>query len=398
MVFIGIAAGSTFGTIPGLVLLVMGFFSMQWERNILHRVYPDFSIDKKRAFPGDEVGGYVSLVNFQPFPIPRLRLFIDWPPNLGFPRGKEIVLSPESTSYQIAQAFGLRWFEKVKRRFFISCKMRGDYSLGPVEMKAGDFFGFSEAQKKSNQGDRFMVYPRQVPVNLLKTTSRSPFGDRSEVSWIFEDPVLFRGTRDYRAGDPYSRIEWKATARTGQLQTRLVDASFANEIGLVVNVSTKPYIWQIDRDLLEKNLMVVASLLPLIYKEKYLFGIYSNGRIAGINSTAGINVGSGPDHYRQCLEFISRLIPGSRTDCAEVLATTSRRLGEKAHIAVFSGVLSENLIKEIKRLQNSGRKVTFIYSGEETAEKLPGGIKGYQVLERGPWDELENITLNPFYR
>ncbi len=396
LVFIGIAAGSTLGTLPGLVLVVMGVFSWQWENNILGRVYPEIALEKRRAFPGEEVRGYTSIVNFQPFPIPRLRLFIDWPPNLSSPEGEEVILSPESTNFQIVQAFGLRWFEKIRRRFSIPCKLRGEYSLGPLVMRAGDLFGFSEAYRNVKKGERFLVYPRQVPVNLIKSDSRSPFGERSEVSWIFEDPVLFRGSRDYLPGDPYSRIEWKATARTGTLQTRLVDASFANEVGLVVNIATQPFSWQIDRALLEKNLMVVASLLPFVLKEKYRFAVYSNGRIGGIRSTAGMDVGSGTAHYRQCLEFLSRLLPGARTEFAEVLAATGRKLGEKAHIVVFSAIINPQIVKEIRHLQGRQRKVTLIHSGSRPEDGFPRGIRGYQVMEGGRWDELEGITLHPF--
>lgn len=396
LVFIGIAAGSTLGTLPGLVLLVMGFISLQWGQKVLNRVNPYVHLEKRRAFPGEEIEGYTELVNFQPVPIPRLRFYLDWPPNLGSPQGKEVVLSQETTNYKIVQTFGLRWFERIKRRFAIPCRLRGDYTLGPVEMRAGDLFGFSEAHKKSEVRERFMVYPRQVPVNLIGSNSRSPFGNRSEASWIFEDPILFRGTRDYQSGDPYSRIEWKATARVGSLQSRVVDASFANEVGMVVNVSTTPFIWRIDRDLLEKNLIVAASLLPVILKGKYLFGIYSNGRIAGLSSTAGINVGSGPDHYRQCLEFLSRLLPGARTECAEVLSATSRKLGEKAHIIVFSGVITPELAGEIAALGRRGKRVTLVYCGDKPAGGYPPGLKGYQVMEGGRWDELENITLHPF--
>ena len=40
-----------------------------------------------------------------------------------------------------------------------------------------------------------------------------------------EDPIRIAGARDYRPGDPLKRMHWKATARTGELQVRLVDPS-----------------------------------------------------------------------------------------------------------------------------------------------------------------------------
>ncbi|GEM_PF-484175 len=396
LILIGIAAGSSLGTLPGLILVFLGLMSRQWEKNILNRVQTGLTLEKNRAFPGDKVEGLIRLINFQPFPIPRLRLFIDWPPELGFPRGREVVLSSETTRYQVVQWFSLRWFERIQRRFSIPCAMRGDYRFGHIEARAGDLFGFSEARASQPVAEQLLIYPRQVPVNLIKTHSRSPFGERSDASWIFEDPILFRGTRDYYPDDPYSRIEWKATARTGKLQTRVVDASFASELGLIVNVATGDFLWQIDRELLEKNLLVVASLLPLALEEKYLFGIYSNGRIAGIKSTAGINVGSGPDHYRQCLEFLARLLPGGRIEGAEALASAGRRLGEKAHLLVFSAIMNPALLEEIRYWRSKGQQVTLIYSGARPEQGYPPGIKGYQVLEGGNWDEIEAISLYPF--
>lgn len=393
LVVLGVSTGTTLGVFPGLILMIIGIVSKQWIRHSLNRVYPTFSLEKRRAFPGQEVYGYIELQNDQPFPIPRLRLFMDWPPRLDLPHGKELVLSADTHQYQLAQDFALRWFERVKRRFTICCAWRGEFSLGPLEVRASDFFGFGQAIRNYDQGETIIVYPRQVPIHVTRALPRSPLGQRWAASWLYEDPVLFRGTRDYQPSDPFSRIEWKTTARIGTIQTRELDASFTASIVLIVDVVSDTYQWKIDRSNLERNLVLASSLLKEWQEQKLVYGVYTNGVLPRSRIPACVGLGGSPDHYRLCLETLGRLLPSFRKSCSEVLASCVQRLSRDTHFVVISGVLKEPLLTEVHAARQKGRALTLIYSGQE--DPPPLGVPIYGLQEEEEWNELERITLSP---
>ena len=71
-----------------------------------------------------------------------------------------------------------------------------------------------------DEPDHLVVFPRVFTLEELglRRTARSA---TARAGTLFEDPLRFAGLREYRPGDPLSRIDWKATARAGDRCPRL---------------------------------------------------------------------------------------------------------------------------------------------------------------------------------
>jgi uncharacterized protein (DUF58 family) len=221
----------------------------------------------------------------------------------------------------------------------------------------------------------------------------SPFGNRASPSWIYDDPLLFRGARDYRPGDPFSRIEWKATARTGTLQVRVSDASFASEIAILVDVSSTERPWEgVRPGWVERTIVVAASLLRDASLKGYRFGVYSNGGVRGSRWAGSLPVGVGPEHYVECMGVLGRLYDVPWTKASTVLSHLAARLSSRAQIVIVGAVFPPDLVAEIGRLRSTGSRISVVFTCPEgEPPHLP--VPTYVVQEKEPWNELEAITL-----
>ncbi|MEW6244995.1 MAG: DUF58 domain-containing protein [Bacillota bacterium] len=388
---VGLAAGNPAVVIPGMLLCMVAGVSWLWANHLLSSVSCEASLSSRRARPGDRVDGQLVISNDQPFPIPWLDCRLEWPSELGVGRGT-LVRHHNANRSIYRNVLSLRWFEKVVRRFQVSCDRRGEFIFGPLELRAADPFGLFEGKRSFELARHLLVYPRVVPVAVTHHARLSPFGEKPSPSWVLDDPAYFRGTRDYSPGDPFYRIEWKATARTGRLHTKLQDAPFATEVAVVLNVSTGEYCWEgVQADLVERTLVVAASVVQMLCKAGYRVGVCTNGFVRGAHGPAAVKVGAGPAHFGSCMQLLARvlLMPGTRFE--PVLAAACRRLGTHTQVLVITGILTPGLVREAERHRAAGQKISVLYTGTGR----PGSTKVplYQVREEGNWDELAQITL-----
>ncbi|MCE7083138.1 DUF58 domain-containing protein [Streptomyces sp. ST2-7A] len=98
--------------------------------------------------------------------------------------------------------------------------LRGEYPLGPLQLRLTDPFGMVELSRSFTARDTMTVLP---PIESLPDIR--PGGDggglgapvRATASFAGDDDVIPRG---YRHGDDLRRVHWRATARHGTLMVR----------------------------------------------------------------------------------------------------------------------------------------------------------------------------------
>jgi len=110
-------------------------------------------------------------------------------------------------------------------RYTLGCQQRGYYQIGPVVLESGDVFGLHRRFRVETTPHFLLVLPRVVPLEGYELASRRPIGEVVLTHRLFEDPTRIAGVRPYEAGDPLNRIHWRATARTGQLHSKVYEAT-----------------------------------------------------------------------------------------------------------------------------------------------------------------------------
>jgi len=161
----------------------------------------------------------------------------------------------------------------------IKGRRRGLYNIGPLEWEAGDMLGYDMSQGFLKKLP-FYVFPRLLTLEELGLPSRLPFGDIKWPQPIYKDPYQMVGIREYQPSDKMNKIHWKATARTGKLQSRENQSTVSLELALVLNLSQFDYgLKRLERKT-ELAITAAASLAYYFNRIGQSFSFKTNGTMA----------------------------------------------------------------------------------------------------------------------
>jgi uncharacterized protein (DUF58 family) len=117
-----------------------------------------------------------------------------------------------------------------------SPRTRGSVPIGPLRMSRTDPLGLASTRRRVGGVDHVVVLPRIHPVELPFAIRRNdPDMGASTVFGTVGDQldIVARG---YRAGDPMRSVDWRATARRGELMVRTETAATTAATGLLLDV------------------------------------------------------------------------------------------------------------------------------------------------------------------
>jgi uncharacterized protein (DUF58 family) len=120
-------------------------------------------------------------------------------------------------------------------RYRLDPRMRGRYEVGPLEVRISDPFGVVEVRRRWAETSSVVVTPQVVPLAPLRLggdwTGGGEGRPREAASWG-EDDVA---PREYRSGDDLRRVNWRATARHGELMVRREEQPWQNRAAVLLD-------------------------------------------------------------------------------------------------------------------------------------------------------------------
>ncbi|HKI69335.1 MAG TPA: DUF58 domain-containing protein, partial [Verrucomicrobiae bacterium] len=158
--------------------------------------------------------------------------------------------------------------------------MRGYYQLGPLLLETGDVFGLHRRFRVTANPHFVMVLPKVLPLLGYNLASRRPIGKIRFTHRLFEDPTRLAGIRPYQQGDPLNRIHWRATARTGELHSRVYESSRVAGATFLLDFHQQSYDGHGAVTSAELAITTVASLAHAVFLMGQQIGFASNGRDA----------------------------------------------------------------------------------------------------------------------
>jgi len=103
-------------------------------------------------------------------------------------------------------------------RYTVTGIRRGAFVVGPVRLNGADPLSLFPFQRVISDEVSVLVRPARIP--LSPPVNRGlPQGHITLRDPRYEDTSMYRSIRNYRAGDELRRINWKASARLGELFT-----------------------------------------------------------------------------------------------------------------------------------------------------------------------------------
>jgi uncharacterized protein (DUF58 family) len=250
--------------------------------------------------------------------------------------------------------------ETESLNYRVTFLMRGYYQLGPLLLETGDVFGLHRRFRVTGEPHFALVLPKVLPLQGYNLASRRPLGEIRVVHRLFEDPTRLAGVRPYQQGDPLNRIHWRATARTGELHSRIFETSRVAGATFLLDFHTQSFSDAGGSTSAELAITTVASLANAVFLMGQQIGLVSNGRDAAERireegwraefisradahqratpldndrlRPVRVETRKGNEKLRQILETLARLEHTDGLEFSEMLAATISRIPRDATV------------------------------------------------------------------
>lgn len=410
------------------LLLVVGLLSLLvlltadiWARYCLNNLRFQRELSEKRVLFGEEISMAIAIENSKLLPLPWLEVEDVVPRSLDI-QGRQLRISSSTNKAVLENLFSPRWYERVTRRYTITCGARGVHTFGPTQVRSGDLFGFTDRQETLENKQYLIVYPLVVPLSSFSLPARYPFGDRRAPRRLLEDPSRVVGVRDYAYGDDLRRVHWKATARAMELQSKVYEATTTYTLVMFLNVATQlDAYFGIHPELQELSICAAASVADWALNEGYSVGLYANsimympelGMLLPDKQGNGhrqegspeptlemtladqmkrrriqIAPASNEEQRKRIMEVLARIQAHFGTSIEELIASERTHLPAGATVVIITSTISDPLLDALARLKQAGHAVTILMVGDQPVASRLAGITVYHLGGENAWKEL----------
>jgi uncharacterized protein (DUF58 family) len=215
------------------VTLLVEVVHAVWARAGVRDVRYTRRLEARRVAFGDEIPMQIEVWNRQRLPLPWLRADDEASTGVNV-RERDLAEGAEPGTEVLRNAWTLRPWERVVRRFHVGADRRGVFRIGPVDLSVGDPSQAGRGRSPA-RGRHVPGRPRTVPTTEIEPPDRWGDLDRARTG----SPRTRRGSpaSAHAAGDPIRRIHARTSARVGRPMTS--DSSRARaEVLIALDVQT----------------------------------------------------------------------------------------------------------------------------------------------------------------
>ncbi|MGY8768221.1 MAG: DUF58 domain-containing protein [Pirellulales bacterium] len=295
----------------------------------------------------------------------------------------------------------------------IQCNRRGYYQIGPTVIETGDLFGLHRKFKVGAAPNYLMVLPEVVPLDGFDIASRRPIGEIRMTHRLFEDPTRIAGVRQYQPGDPINRVNWAATARTGELHSKVFEPSSIAGVTILLDFhqdSFDPKHEPIRSELAITLSAAIANSLQLMGQQ---IGLVTNARDAAerIKSKGWefdarsrkaaqkaatlqednarkrpqiVQTRRGAEQFSQILEVLARAEKNDGLTLPELISETASRMPRDATVIVILTNVTDEIALSLGNLRRIGFAVTAMINiyDEYDYAKAAGKLLSEGIMSR----------------
>ena len=370
------------------VMLVSRFLARSWSENLR----ATRECNRLAANIGETVAVNVTIENTGVLPIVWL-LVEDLLPR------QALVYDPPSLRTS-GQRLQLAMFPRRGRKtiyYQLQCNRRGYYQIGPLVLETGDVFGLHRRYRVATEPHFLLVYPRVHPLEGFDIASRRPIGEVKMSYRLFEDPTRVAGVRRYQWGDPLNRINWRATARTGVLHSKVYEPSTVAGITVLLDFHQDSFDERHEPYRSELAVTAAASLANAVFQMGQQVGLVTNGRdaadrirqegwdfdirtrdaaqkAASMADTSDrlkpqvVETRRGPEQLMRILETLARVEMTDGLDVAHLVGETTARLPRDATVVAILTTVSDATAVALGNLRRRGFAVTALVNVYEDRE------------------------------
>lgn len=183
---------------------------------------------------------------------------------------------------------------------------------------------------------------------------------------------MIAGVREYRTGDPFHRIHWKSSARTGKLQVHRNDYTADRRLMVYLNFELDEKMWKqvTDPEMIEQGIRYAAAIVRFAIGQGMEVGFGCNGRTLDEDPTQSLRIApkSGKAHLEKILDAMARLVIERTTPFDTFLEQDIEQAVQDYDFVFISAYKSDKMKERIRSLEANGNAVTVILLRPETLQ------------------------------
>ncbi len=214
---------------------------------------------------------------------------------------------------------------------------RGRHRLGPLWFHSTDPLGMFYFTYRLPEQAEILVLPSPLPPPFLQTLQgavHTPAG--TNTAPVRGDSVEFLGIREYVPGDPLRRVDWKHSARYGELFVREFERFTQTEVCVLLDCSS--HLQQVPQSF-ETMVKAASGVLHLAYSSGLPFRLS-----IGIPDVDNQPAQCSTDQLYRCLYALAEVQPRPDYSWRDVLAKAVGEAPQGAILACITATADHRLL------------------------------------------------------
>src|SRR3954470_5630579 len=396
LIVVGSALGVPIAIGLGVVTLLLDLVHVAWQRRGLGGIAYTRRLGARHAPFGERIALEIEAWNRGSLPVAWLRADDEASAGVELEE-RDLEDGEEPGTNVLRNAWTLRPWERVRRRFHVFAERRGVFTLGPVELTAGDPFARRLGAELRPDTDTFLVWPRTIPTTELEPPDR--WGDRERaLAALAEDPARFAGVRRYAPGDPIRRIHARASARVGEPLVKRFEPSRDREVLIALDVQAADGpAWDAGwaDDDVEHLYAIAASIARALALRRVAFGILAAGYTGAETRIASVGVSSAPGQAERVLDLLARLSSHASMPFERLLVVAARQVRPGTTVLVLTARDPRPFVPALRRLERGGADVVVVaagrYADRDVAAARQAGFPARRAVLDEPWRTAQRL-------
>ena len=387
---IGWVVHGTFLAVAGVLIVLTALVLWVWGRESLAGVGYVRTLSRRRATFGESVSVEIELVNDKLLPLTWLHVRESVPAPLRV-EGAAVVAAGWRTELQFVVS--MLPYQRLRRHLVVRCDKRGEHLFGPAELRSGSPLGTREQRQEVRNETSLLVYPKVMPLASSLVAARVPVPDRRVRQSLAPDPTRVLGVRAYLPGDPVRHVDWRASARHGDLLVRVHEP--ATTLGVAVFVDLLPpggATVSVGPDVTEYVVSVAASVVSHLVGAGVPVGIFVNG--TSRSRLVAFPTRGGDSTLPAMLEALARVTTAGGVPLERVIVEQGPRLGMGTSALVVSADFSGELPAAMADLRRRSAVRALWVATPSGLGPAPGTVDGRWVVAYEPgWRACDVLEL-----
>lgn len=398
LIVVGSVLNVPIAILLGVVTLLLEVVGGIWARAGLTRIGYERHLGARHTPFGEEVTLEIEVWNRRRLPLAWLRADDEATRGLEV-RGRDLDAGEDQGTVILRNAWTLRPWERVRRRFHLHADRRGVFRIGPVDLSVGDPFARRVAAERRAGSDTLLVWPRTVPTTELEPPDR--WGDMERArAGLAQDPSRFAGVRPYAPGDALRHLHARASARMDRPMTKRFEPSRDREVLIALDVQVEGgAAWESGRgrDDVEGLYVVAASIARSLATRRVAFGIMAAGYTGAETRIASVPVSTAPGQAERVLDLLARLSSYASMPFERLLVTAARTIRPGTTVLVLTARDPAPFIAALRSLRSGGGDVVVVACGRQAVRDAgrarEAGFAARRAALDGPWRTAERLVI-----